>query len=140
RDEQRVSMRKERLYIGKQFIAPVPSKLLSLENKYRVCVEYEFVNESTHDVITEMAFPLPEFGYPWEDLIQDRKLHGFKVEVDGKSVPYATEVRAKAGGHDVTNLLREAGIEIESFGHFKHNSPRPSQYQVERLRQKAQAR
>src|SRR5438093_1399732 len=46
RDEQRVSMIKERLYIGKQFIAPVPSKLPSLENKYRVIVEPESTGNS----------------------------------------------------------------------------------------------
>lgn len=140
RNEPRVSMIKERLYIGKQFIAPVPSKLPHLESKYRVIVEYEFVNESANEVTTEMAFPLPEFSYPWENLIQDRRLRGFKVEVDGKVVPYVTKVQAKAGGHDVTALLHEAGIDIESFGHFKHDSSGPSQYQVERLPQKTQDR
>ena len=98
RDERRVSIMKERLYIGKQFIGPVPSNLPTLQNKYPVIVEYEFVNESTEDVTTEVAFPLPEFSYPWEDLIQDRRVRGFKVEVHGKVVPHATEVRAKAGG------------------------------------------
>lgn len=140
RDEHRVSIVKERLYIGKQFLAGVPSNLPSLKNKYQVIVEYEFLNLSTADVTTEVAFPLPEFSYPWEDLIQDRRVHGFKLEVDGKVVPHATEVRAKAAGRDVTNLLREAGVEIESFGLFEHDPTGPSPYQVERLPKETQAR
>ena len=139
RDERRVSIRKERLYIKKQFVRRVPSNLPNLENKYPVIVEYDFVNESTEDVTTEVAFPLPEFSYSWQnDLIQDRRVRGFKVEVHGKVVPYATEVRAKAGGRDVTDLLRGAGIEIESFGRFKRRGP--SWDQVDGLPKEMQAR
>ena len=151
RDERRVSMIKERLYIGKQFIGRVSSGLPNLENKYRVIVEYEFLNESTEDITTEVAFPLPEFNYRFEDLGGDRRIRGFKVQVDGKAVVYKTEMRAKAGGRDVTglpkaggrdvtDLLRKAGVEIMTFGRFQgYNAPRPGSYQVDRLPESTQS-
>jgi hypothetical protein len=138
RNERRVSILKERLQIRKQFISRVPSNLPNLQNRYPIIVEYDFINESTKDVTTVVAFPLPEFSYPWEDLIQDRRVRGFKVEVDGKVVPYATEVRAVAGGSDVTDILRKSGIEIESFGRFDHNTRWSGKYQVERLSKETQ--
>ena len=139
RNEQRVSIVKERLFISKKDIGPVPTNLPNLQNQYRVIVEYEFLNESTENVSTEVAFPLPEFRYPWEDLIPDRKIRGFKLEVDGKVVSYATKVRAIAGGHDVTDLLNRVGIEIESFGRFAHDS-KVNSYQVMRLPVETQVR
>ena len=139
RDERRVSIRKERLSIGKRFLGPVPSNLPNLQNKYPVIVEYEFENETPEDVTTEVAFPLPEFSYPWEDLIQDRRIRGFKVEVDGTVVPHATAVRAMVGGRDITDLLRGAGIEIESFGRFEYEPRGAGRYQVKRLPEETQA-
>jgi hypothetical protein len=134
RDERRVSMIKERLFIGKQFISRVSSGLPNLQNKFRVIVEYEFLNESTEDVTTEVAFPLPEFNYPGEgDLVGDRRIRGFKVQVDGKAVAYKTQMRAKAGGRDVTGLLSKAGVEIMTFGRFQGPNARPGSYQVDRL-------
>ncbi len=94
RPERRVSMVKERLYIGKRFTRRHPPNLPALQNRYRVTVEYEFRNDSAEDVTTEVAFPLPEYGYPGEDLIQDRRIHGFKVEVDGRPVPYSLALAA----------------------------------------------
>lgn len=140
KEERRVAIVKERLYVGKKLLRPDPGHIPIFVNRYVITVEYEFVNESNEDVTTEVGFPLPLFTYPWEDLIQDRRIHGFKVEVNGKLVPYATDVRAKANGQDVTDLLRESGIDIESFAHFDHNPRGPSTYQVERLPKETQAR
>jgi hypothetical protein len=140
RNEKRISIAKERLYIGKQPIGRDPSGLPNLQNKYRVSVEYEFMNESSKDVTTEVAFPLPHFRYVYEDLISDRKVGGFKVEVDGRAQPYETVVRAIAKGRDVTDLLGGYGIGIETFGNYDIPSSEPGQYQVERLPPKAQAR
>ncbi|MGO9416099.1 MAG: DUF4424 family protein [Syntrophobacteraceae bacterium] len=134
RNEKRVSIAKERLYIGKQFIGREPSNLPHLQYKYRVNVEYEFMNGSSKDVTTEVAFPLPQFSYPSDDLIQDRKVSGFKVEVDGKEQPFETVVRAIAKGRDVTDLLKGYGIEIESFGNFSEESLGAGQYQKDLLK------
>jgi hypothetical protein len=135
RSEGRVAIIKERLSITKKVISPDSGGTSNSQNEYRVIVEYEFLNESKADVATEVAFPLPEFGYPWEDLIQDRRVKGFKLEVDGKELPYATEVRAVAGGHDVTDLLNGYGIEIETFGRFDHtlSDAKQNPYQVLQL-------
>ena len=134
RDERRVSMIKERLYIGKKFIDQASSNLPNIENAFRVIVEYEFLNESPEDVTTEVAFPLPEFNYSYEDLGGDRRIRGFKVKVDGKEVAYKTEMRAKANGRDVTGLLQKAGVEIMTFGRFQgYDAPRPGLYQVDHL-------
>ena len=140
RDERRVSMIKERLYIGKRFIGQDSSNLPNRENTFRVIVEYEFLNESKEDVTTEVAFPLPEFTYRYEDLGGDRRIRGFKVQVDGREVAYKTEIRAKAGGRDVTGLLGKAGIEITTFGRFQgFDAPRPGLYQVDHLPESTQS-
>ncbi|MDM8556199.1 DUF4424 family protein [Desulfococcaceae bacterium HSG7] len=139
RSEKRVSILKERLYIGKEIIANVPSNIPILENRYKIIVEYEFLNQSTQDVITEVAFPIPEFKYPGESLIQDRNIGGFKVEIDGKVISYSTEIRAIVDGQDVTALLQKVGIEIESFGRFNHHSSDPNHYQIRRLPKEMQA-
>jgi hypothetical protein len=140
KEERRVAIVKERLYIGKKLLRPDPGHIPIFMNRYVITVEYEFVNESNEDVTTEVGFPLPLFTYPWEDLIQDRRIHGFKVEVDGKGVPFVTGIRAKANGRDVTDLLRWNGIDIESFGRFDHNPRGPSTNQVEGLPKEMQAR
>jgi hypothetical protein len=134
RNEPRITMIKERLYIGKQFVGEVQSNLPNRENKYKVIVEYEFLNESKADVTTEVAFPLPEFNYRYEDLGGDRRIRGFRVWVEGKTVAYSTDMQAKANGKNVTAILRKAGIEIISFGHFQgFDSPTPGLYQVDKL-------
>jgi hypothetical protein len=113
RSEPRVAMRKERLFI-------------SLD---KVKVEYEFVNESSADVVTEVAFPIPEYRFayaePWGATFDD-----FRAWVDGVEVQVTTEVRAVAGEQDVTRRLEALGIDIKSFGHFEEDPPGP---QVEKL-------
>ncbi|MHB9028688.1 MAG: DUF4424 family protein [Candidatus Latescibacterota bacterium] len=134
RNERRVAMIKERLFIGKTFLREDSSNIPSRENRFRIAVEYEFLNESAEDVITEVAFPLPEFRYRYEDLNGIRKIRGFTVEADGRKVDYQTDVRALVKGRDVTELLRKSGIEIETFGRYEGpDAPRPGKYQVDRL-------
>jgi hypothetical protein len=140
RNEPRVRMQKEQLYIRKQRVTNDKSRTNEHQNRYSVSVNYEFVNESDVDVLTDVAFPLPEFGYPWEDLIQDRRIRGFKLFVNGRPQNYRTEIRARVKGTDVTEVLRESGIAIDSFGLFQHRAVGASPYQVTRLSKEAQAR
>jgi hypothetical protein len=136
REERRVAMLSERLTIVKTYIGEDGSHIPSRENRFRVTVEYEFRNESKEDVTTEVAFPLPEFQYRYEDLNGIRKIRGFSVRVDGAEKAYETEVRAKAGGRDVTVLLRKAGIDIETFGGYEGpDAKRPGKYRIDRLPQ-----
>lgn len=100
--ESRVSMKKERLFIS-------PGK---------VRVEYSFENESDADVTTQIAFPVPEYAYPWESPTKD--FSDFKLWVDGSPVPFQTEAHAFTKGKDQTEILQKLGITVENFGGFDH--------------------
>lgn len=134
KQERRVAMIKERLFISKK----------------RVRVEYEFLNESKQVVTTEVAFPLPEFqcdvlmrplmkhvhGDDWKEEINVP----FKLWVDGKETPFKTEIRANVGGRDITPLLDDCGIRIDTFGDYREGETRidgdtPATSQMDRLSQ-----
>jgi hypothetical protein len=102
RHETRISMEEERLAI-------------SLGG---VTVEYKFLNSAGQDITTEVAFPIPPYAYD-PSALQPRYPYftDFRVWADGQEVKYQTEVRAKLGDADFTDLLRKLGIDIETFGH-----------------------
>ena len=100
REERRVSMRKERLFIS-------PKK---------VWVEYEFVNESTQNVETEVAFPLPPYSHSYSRTLST--IRDFRVWVDGMQIPVKRQVRALHGGEDYAELLKQLGVDVEAFGYF----------------------
>jgi len=99
--EARISMEKERLTIGEK----------------RVRVEYEFLNESDQDITTEVAFPIPEYRFA-VDAGGDRDFKKFEVWVEGKRLPYQTAVVAICKNIDRTAILRRAGVDVASLGHF----------------------
>jgi hypothetical protein len=101
RREARISMEKERLTIGME----------------RVAVEYEFLNTTGQDITTEVLFPLPAENLTFTP--RPLPVLGWHVWVEGKELPYETEVRATNGsGVDQTDLLRRLSIDIASYGHF----------------------
>jgi hypothetical protein len=131
REERRVAMTKERLKISKIKGARRASGIP--DDHFRVTVEYEFLADSHGpDVATEVAFPLPEYGYGYDDLAGTRRVGHFKVEVDGKSIDVQKEVRAYAGGRDVTAELRGANLDPETFGGFARD-PKAAAYGVTHL-------
>ncbi len=83
-------MEKERLTIGME----------------RVAVEYEFLNTTGQDITTEVLFPLPaEKLDAYSQAVTSPWI--WHVWVEGKELPYETEVRATNGsGVDQTDLLR----------------------------------
>lgn len=101
KQERRVAMVKERLYISKK----------------KVRVEYEFRNESQETVTTEIAFPIPEYhldlGYGWSPF------EDFKVWVDGKPLPHRTEARAFLKGREITAELEAMKLDVASFARFE---------------------
>jgi hypothetical protein len=122
REERRILMAKERLTISK--LEPTTRGRDGLtRHQVRVSVEYEFLNEGPEDVTTEVAFPLPEYAYGVHDLVGTRRVDAFAVEVDGKRVEPIKEVRALLSDRDVTASLREAGIDIETFGGYDFDHP-----------------
>ena len=101
RREARISMEKERLTIGME----------------RVAVEYEFRNTTGQDITTEVLFPLPAEHLNFSP--RPLPILGWHVWVEGKELPYETEVRAtNRDGVDQTDLLRRLSIDIASYGHF----------------------
>jgi hypothetical protein len=104
RNEHRVAIRSERLFISKR----------------EVRVEYEFLNDSDEDVVTELAFPVPPYRFSETDDGQGVRAFGdFKAWAEDRELPVQTEVRAFVSKEDVTRLVTEAGIDIPSFGHPK---------------------
>jgi Domain of unknown function (DUF4424) len=103
RNERRVSMRKETLHVGLD----------------RIAVDYEFVNESSEKVATEIAFPVPDY---WYDLANDRYMdfddfrlwvagHRVRVPLGGRAI-----LRGASGERDATSIVREAGLSVERLG------------------------
>lgn len=107
RQETRVAMRSERLFISRA----------------KIRVEYEFVNETPEPVETLVAFPWP--GYRWHPWVQTYtpSMLEFAVEVDGRRVPHKTEIRAMAGGREISNELKAIGIDATTFGGFDDTQP-----------------
>src|ERR1051326_3888676 len=102
----RISMQKERLII----------------NEKEVRVEYDFLNESDHDIQTEVAFPIPDYEFEGDPVAGSRSFDDFQLWVEGKTHPYKTDISANAGGVDCSAILRKAGVDIASFGHFDWNN------------------
>jgi hypothetical protein len=101
KQERRVAMVKERLCISKK----------------KVRVEYEFLNESKEDVTTEVAFPIPDYeislGLGWAPFEE------FLVEVDGKRSQFLIEATGWIRGQDITPILKNLGVRVETFGDWK---------------------
>ncbi|MFN8012320.1 MAG: DUF4424 family protein [Holophagaceae bacterium] len=126
RKERSVAMAKERLTIAPD----------------RVRVEYEFRNDTDQDVVTEIAFPIPEYAYPGEDPGGERDFKDFRVWVDGAPRRFQTEAKAFLKEKEVTADLRAAGLDIASFAGFCHwdLEVRKAEYQVDRLAPEARSK
>jgi uncharacterized protein DUF4424 len=110
--EARISMQKERLFI-------------SIE---KVRVEYEFLNETDGDIQTDIAFPIPEFDFEFDDPGGPRSVDDFKVWVEGKEIKYKTDIKAHVRNGDVTKLLNRYEIDLNSFGHFDWDKDQSSDF------------
>jgi hypothetical protein len=113
--EPRISMDKQRLTIGKE----------------KVTVEYEFLNESNQDIVTDVAFPVPP--YYWQPY-QDLRTEDSRVWVEGNAVAYETEAKALVDGMDYGPILRGLDVDVASFGHYsEHKKGWPKWPDIERL-------
>jgi hypothetical protein len=86
----------------------------------KVIVEYDFRNDGAADLTTELEFPVPPYQNQWDAM--DPVLQSFrtlKIWADGKPVEYETEAKAELNGRDVSKTLRDAGIDIPTFGHLQ---------------------
>jgi hypothetical protein len=88
-----------------------------------VAVDYEFPNDTDHDITTEVAFPIPPYQFDWDEFTISRQgFDDFRLWVNGKPTKFQTDVRATMHDHDVTALLSQDRIDIASFGHFDEAS------------------
>jgi hypothetical protein len=106
-----VSRRETRVVMAKEVLRISPNKIV---------VDYDFRNDTDEDVTTEVAFPIPPYGYgPDDPTISDASFSGFRLSVDGKPVAYRVEAKATLKGKDVTNILTSDHIDIATFGHLR---------------------
>jgi hypothetical protein len=110
--EPRISMEKERLTIGRS----------------KVTVEYEFLNESSKDITTEVAFPVPLYRASHVDYVPT--MDDFRIWIEGRAANYQIEAKAMVGGVEHSALLRGLGVDIASFGHLDDIEKSPD---IERL-------
>ncbi len=95
----------------------------------RVTVSMTFKNLSDSDIVTDVAFPIPSYGYS-----EDYKYTGapdfgdFSVEVNGKSIPHQTEVRAYANGKECTRILNKYHVSISDFERYNPSDSVPSYF------------
>ena len=87
----------------------------------QVRVSYKFRNTSKADIVTLVAFPLPEITIGQDiqygvDAKDPANFIGFKVRVNGQAAVPALQLRATRFGVDQTGLLKRHGISVLPFG------------------------
>jgi hypothetical protein len=86
----------------------------------KVTVDYELRNDTSADIVSEIEFAVPPYENEWDAMDPAmQSFRTFKVWAGGKPIEYQTEAKAEVNGRDVTKILREAGIDIASFGHLE---------------------
>jgi hypothetical protein len=114
--EPRITMAKEVLAISER----------------KVEVDYDFRNDSESDITTEVAFPIPAYGFGSDERDPTKQgFDDFRLWVGGSPAHFSTEVRAIVSGHDVTTPLRSLHIDIGTFGHYSETTERSAD--LERL-------
>lgn len=91
-------------------------------------VHYRFLNETSQDIRTTVAFPMPPYGWNPGFSNSDenvRPLASFNIWVDGRKVPTQQNRVALIRGVDATEKLRKIGLSesqiFETFGDCQVN-------------------
>jgi hypothetical protein len=101
--EPRITMAKELLHIS-------PTKVI---------VDYDFRNDSSESITTDVAFPVPAYTFGEdESVFGDSAFKDFKLSIGGQSVQFKIEVRAYVDHRDITELLANEHIDAATFGHW----------------------
>ena len=80
-------------------------------------VRYHFFNNSDNDIVTQVAFPMPDIQYGEDGEVAvpttDRQnILGFKTTINGRPVEARVEQKAFVEGTDQTESLRRLGVPI----------------------------
>jgi hypothetical protein len=84
----------------------------------KVRVEYHFYNRSDRDIVTQVAFPMPDIPYGVDDfnfVIPTNDLQnilGFTTTANGRAVAALVERKALLDGVDKTDILRNLGVPV----------------------------
>ncbi len=108
------------IIVGKTGNIALAKEVLNISYK-RISVEYDFVNESTSAITSDIVFPLPAYpATPNESgVIAFGQPSDFNVSVNGHSVEFDTKVMATIiGGEDVTDKLRSIGLSDKQIALF----------------------
>lgn len=81
-----------------------------------VKVAFRFLNTSKEEVVTEVAFPWPDYEFSYGMRTWDPSMLTFTAIVDGKDQQVKPDIRATLNGKDVTSELQRLGIDIAQFG------------------------
>ena len=85
----------------------------------KVVVDYDFRNDSSEDVTTEVAFPVPPFDHGPTSAPPDKEpFADFRLTIDGRPFAFQVEAKATLNGKDVTGILTADKIDVASFGHL----------------------
>ncbi len=99
RDEKNIKIEREDLYITND----------------KIEVSYVFKNYSQEDITTEVAFPIPPYGYRPEGHIKYPLYTDFTVYVNGEKQPFSELTRALVHDKDYTDKLKSMNISIKDF-------------------------
>lgn len=112
-----VSRRETRVVMAKEVLRISPGKVI---------VDYDFRNDTDHDITTEVAFPMPPYRDGVEEpLVPAASFSTFKLEIDGKPARFEVETKAFLDGKDVSSLLAKNHIDIATFGHYDWGKDKP---------------
>jgi hypothetical protein len=103
-----ISIEKEELYISKK----------------KIEVSYIFRNNSDKDIVTEVAFPIPNYEYVEMNVTGNPWFEDFTVIVDGEKIKYEIVARALLKGKDFTDKLKMKGITIHDFNATNTEKPK----------------
>lgn len=128
RKEPRISMAKERLSVKAWQEEAGEVGRRYLQDRYAISVEYDFVNTADVEVTTEVAFPVPEYGYGGVAM-PTPEFRGFRAWADTEEIKVQEEVRCfLKDGTEVTSRLRELGVPGCPFPEWGEDGPKPGWY------------
>lgn len=99
------------IFIGKTNDIAMAKEVLDISYD-KIKVDYEFVNESNHDITETIVFPLPSYTDGSMRDADQRTIRDFTVNVNGKPVKFKKRVRAVSfvTKLDITQKLKRIGF------------------------------
>jgi len=85
------------------------SEVLEISTK-QIKVKYHFLNTSSSDIKTTVAFPMPAFNNAGERSENDSQMTDFKLFVNGVQMPVNINRVFRIKGVDVTDQIRKTGL------------------------------